>query len=247
MTEAVINPVWAKGLPIPGPVAVLAATRGDVDRLRRRLHLTAARGHDLLMSRIFVDSRALSGVSLAGPMIGAPYAAMVLETLIAGGAHKFIFFGWCGAISPAVKIGDIVIPSAALSDEGTSRHYRSDGGLIAAPPGDLQAQVKRALNEKGLGFHEGVVWTTDAVYRETRESVERCQGQGVLAVEMETAALFSIGRFRHVDIGTVLVVSDELSALSWRPGFHTTRFRNSLEAAAEVISGLSRRLGQTTD
>jgi len=246
MNDAIINPIWGKRLPKLGPVAVMAATRNDLDRLRRALDMEAVRGSDLFISRVFVGSEGRAGVSLAGPLIGAPYAAMILEALIVGGARKIIFFGWCGAVSCNVKIGDVVIPSAAMIDEGTSTHYQPNDAKFATPSVSLRQQTQRMFKKKGLNFHDGVVWTTDAVYRETREKVEHFQRRDVLAVEMETAALFSVGRYRKVDVGAVLVVSDELSTFSWKPGFRNARFKKSLGDTADVISLLGRHLHQST-
>ena len=221
---------------------VMAATRNDLDILRRKLGLGKVRAGNLFMSKLFVGSGSREGVSLTGPMVGAPYAAMVLETLIAGGAQKIIFFGWCGAVSRSVKIGDIVVPASAIIDEGTSNHYQLDDDLIAKPSASLLQLSKSVLKEKDLSFHEGVVWTTDAIFRETRERVENFQRQHVLAVDMETSALFSVGIFRKVDVAALMVVSDELSTFSWEPGFCSERFRKSLDDVAEAISLLSRHL-----
>jgi len=240
--DAIINPVWGEKAPKLGPVAVMAATRSDVDRLRCSLDLDAVDGRDLLASRLFVSDEGGAGVSLVGPLVGAPYAVMVLETLIAGGVRNIIFFGWCGAVSRDLKIGDIVVPSAAIIDEGTSRHYHPVNDVFAVPSEYLRQRVRRIFKQKGRYFHEGVVWTTDAVYRETRDKVECFQRRDVLAVEMEASALFSVGRFRKVDVGAVLVVSDELSNFSWKPGFRKARFIKSLDEAAEIVSVLSRHL-----
>jgi uridine phosphorylase len=245
--DAIINPVWGKGKPKLGPIAVMVATRDDLFRMRRILYLGGVRGSDLFMSRLYIGNRGRAAVSLTGPLIGAPYAAMVLEALIAGGARKIIFFGWCGAVSPRVKIGDVVVPSAAMIDEGTSIHYCPDEGVIATPSVYLRQQIRSMFKKKELNFHDGIVWTTDAVYRETPEKIERFQRRDVLAVEMETSALLSIGRFRKIDIGAVLVVSDELSTFSWKPGFSNEHFRKRLDEVAEVISLLSHHLYQSTD
>lgn len=245
--EAIINPVWANSASKPGTVTVLTATRSDLDRLRRKLGPVRGQSSDLFMSRMLVGCEKNANVALVGPLVGAPYAAMVLEVLVAGGARKIIFFGWCGAVSPRVKIGEIVIPSAAMIDEGTSRHYHADEGLLALPSADLRQQIRGMFNKIEIPFHDGIVWTTDAVYRETREKVDRFQRQGLLAVDMETSALFSVGRFRRVDVAAVLVVSDELSTFCWKPGFRSARFRKRLEDVAEAIILLSRNLDQSTD
>ena len=80
-----------------------------------------------------------------------------------------------------------------------------------------------------------MIWTTDAIYRETPEKVKKHQRNGVLGVEMEGSALFTAARFRNVDAGAVMVVSDELSELSWRPGFSASNFKQARRAVSEAM------------
>jgi uridine phosphorylase len=174
-------------------------------------------------------------VSFVGPIIGAPYAVMLFETLIAWGARSFIFFGWCGAISPDVKIGDILIPTSAVVDEGTSIHYLQPRESVVHPSPATTGLIKTILSDRDIAFHEGRIWSTDAIFRETPDKVSHYQSSGVVAVEMELSALFSVGRFRNVDVGGILVVSDELSTLKWHPGFKDERFKQGRKSACEVI------------
>jgi purine-nucleoside phosphorylase len=102
----------------------------------------------------------------------------------------------------------------------------------------MMAEIKQALKNNRLNYHEGVVWSTDAVYRETRAEVERHQEKGVLAVEMETSALFTVARFRNVEVGAILVVSDDLSSFKWQPGFKDSHFKQGREAACSLIKDL---------
>jgi uridine phosphorylase len=170
-------------------------------------------------------------------MVGAPYAAMVAETLIAWGARTILFIGWCGAVSPLLGIGDLVVPTAAVIDEGTSPHY-TVGATAACPSEPLMRQVAEACAAAGVAPRAGTVWTTDAVFRETRDEVARHQQDGVLAVEMECSALFTVGCFRGIEVAALLVVSDDLSSLTWRPGFKDPAFIHGREVACNVIGRL---------
>lgn len=230
--DAIINPVKGKRSPKTGPVAVMAATRQDLEALRILLGKTEQDSLPLMLSRLYHHE---SGISLAGPFIGAPYAAMLLENLIAWGARWIIFIGLCGGISQKVKIGDVVVPSSAWIDEGTSRHYTREWGTPAVPSENVVACIGKSLHNAGLAHHEGSVWTTDAVFRETPEKVKRYQGEGALAVEMETSALFTIARFRGIQLAAVHVVSDELSKMIWKPGFRDDRFKKSCRAVREAV------------
>ena len=173
---------------------------------------------------------------MVGPFVGAPYAVMLLENLIAWGARRITFVGWCGAISSNVKVGDLVLPTSAIIDEGTSKHYGQKNTAIIHAAFPLVSAFKQTLEKNDYPFHEGKVWTTDGIYRETRHAVAAHRDDGILAVDMEVSALFSAALFRGVDLAAILVVSDELSSLIWRPGFKQQRFKNSRQAACQLIA-----------
>jgi purine-nucleoside phosphorylase len=174
-------------------------------------------------------------VCVTGPVVGAPYAAMILENLIAWGARKIFFLGWCGAVAENVKIGDIIVPTSAVIDEGTSPHYGATNNGFSKASSSMASMIRQVMIDSHIDFHTGSIWTTDAVYRETRQQVAAHQQNGILAVEMEISALYSVARFRDVDIIGLLVVSDELSSMRWRPGFKQARFIQSRQTACEVI------------
>jgi uridine phosphorylase len=239
--EAIIQPRRGSRSPGLGPVAVLAATNPDLGLLRGLLGFGGDDGRRLYISRLYTASESHRGVCLLGPMVGAPYAAMTAETLIAWGAHMILFFGWCGAISEPVGIGECVLPTSARIDEGTSRIYLP-GTDESAPSASLVQKLADACASEAIRIHQGPVWTTDAVYRETRDKVSNYQRQGVLAVDMEASALFTIGAFRAVDVAALLVVSDDLSRLRWQPGFKDPCFASGREAACRVIARLCETL-----
>ncbi len=106
----------------------------------------------------------------------------------------------------------------------------------AYPSGHILEETKKAFRDHDLSFHEGLVWSTDAIYRETRKKVEHFQKKGVLAVEMELSALFTVGSCRNVEVTGILVVSDEVATYKWRTGFKERDFKKARRAAVEVIS-----------
>ena len=236
--EAVVNPQKTADSPQIGPVAVMVATRPDLDQLCELLNFRKDGFQRLFLSRLYIDRQNADGCSVVGPFIGAPYAVMLFENLIAWGARRIIFIGWCGAISSEVKIGDVILPTAAYIDEGTSRHYRAGDSCKLRAAFPLVSIIRQALNAGNHVFNEGTVWTTDAVYRETRAKVIRHQQHDILAVDMEMSALFAVAQFRGVDLSGILVVSDELSTLNWRPGFKQERFRNSRKAVCRLVAEL---------
>ena len=238
--DAIVNPIKSKNAPDLGSVAVMAATRTDLFSLCELFNLDKNDFHRLLISRLYFDRLNPGGLSLIGPFVGAPYAVMLLETMIAWGARKIIFLGWCGAVSKEVKIGDIILPTAAVIAEGTSAHYGQLDTGVSCASSSLVTSIRQVLNKNQIDFHAGAVLTTDAVYRETRHLIESHQQNGTLAVEMELSALYSVAQFRRVALAGILVVSDELSSLNWRPGFKDERFGQGRRTACRVLEELCR-------
>lgn len=218
------------------PFGVMAASLADLSMLCGSLGVDKTGFRSFITSRLYTEEG--RGYALVGPMIGAPYAVMLMETLIAWGVQTLVFVGWCGAISPKVHIGDIIVPTDALVDEGTSLHYRMKTGERATAGNDITTRVTKELVRKKIPFHTGTIWTTDGFFRETPERVRHFQEQKALAVEMELSALFSVGKFRGVEVGAMLVVSDTLSTLSWQQGFKEKRFKAQRRAVCEVIGQL---------
>ena len=173
-------------------------------------------------------------ITLTAPALGAPYAVMVLEKLMVLGARMVLALGWCGSLQPHLKIGDLVLPATTVSTEGTSRHYPLDGQPPNPDPG-LSEVLRGLLSTSNHRWQEGAVWSTDGFYRETVQLVQAYQAQGVLGVDMEMAALFTVGRFRQTPVAGLLVVSDELGALEWNPGYRSEPFRRARDQAARLV------------
>lgn len=234
-TDAVINPTAGKKTPALGPVAVISATRADLDNILNTLNIDKKNKKSILIADLWVSDDGL--ISVSGPFTGAPHAAMVIENLIVCGVEKIIFSGWCGAVSPDVKTGDIIIPDSAFSDEGTSKHYIDiDASEPLKTSTSISGVLKKRLISNGIQFHEGSIWTTDAIYRETKSKIEYYQSKDVLGVEMELSALIAVSRFREVEIASVQIVSDEVSSFNWKPGFGNKKFKKSRRIAAEIIA-----------
>jgi uridine phosphorylase len=175
--------------------------------------------------------------TLAGSFLGAPQAVMGMEMIIPLGAKRIWVFGWCGSLDPALRIGNLVIPTRGISEEGTSQHYPI-GERLPTTDTSLNEILAEALGEEGQTFRKGMVWTTDAPFRETPSKVRDFQGRGVLAVDMEMSALMTLAIFRDVKLTGLLVVSDELFDLKWNPGFSSPEFQKGLGFAREFFFSL---------
>ena len=233
--KAIITPVKTSRTPQLGPVAALLGTKADFEVVRRRLLPRETHPRNLFTGYLYTAAQKFGQFVVAGPLMGAPAAAMFLETLIAWGVRRLVYFGWCGAIAPQVHIGDIIIPNGAVIDEGTSRHYHAELNQTVAPSPNITDTLKQVLHTQAQPFHDGLIWTTDALFRETPAKVTAFQKQGVLGVEMETSALFTVADYQKIEIGCILVVSDELATLQWQPGFKDERFKKTRAVVSNLI------------
>lgn len=131
-----------------------------------------------------------------------------------------------------------MIPTEAIPDDGVSRHYLSGGAKARASKGMVNA-LEEACRENRVDYQKGAVWTTSAPFRELRSKVGRLQVEGVLAVEMEAAAVFAVAAFRKVEAGAFLCISDELAGPRWKPRFYSKKLqaaeRKLVDVAVDAI------------
>ncbi len=138
-------------------------------------------------------------VGILGCVVGAPFAVLVAEELLACGCHVLISLTSAGQIVALENPPYFVIIDRALRDEGASYHY-------AAPAESAEADAKlvaaafAALKQAGLQAVVGASWTTDAPFRETAAAVEAARAKNILAVEMEAAALYTFARQRGMAV-----------------------------------------------
>lgn len=170
---------------------------------------------------------------VAGPAVGAPMAVLTLEKLIALGCRHLIVYGWCGSLTRQLAGGSILLPVGAVSEEGTSPHYPIDEPAESSTL--LRKRLAAVLEQYPLNITEGVVWTTDAPYRERRPRVEALANEGVLAVEMEFNALATVACFRKIELAAVLLVSDELWGKQWRPLFRQKIFKKTSRTVLQAL------------
>lgn len=209
-------------------VAEVARRRGT--RIVRQLRTEAG---DRPVYRCIVAGRPLI---LVQPGVGAPMAAMALEALIAMGCRKFVACGGAGVLHPDLPPGMLLVARSAIRDEGTSYHYQPPGRIVTAGRAAFRALCE-VLRESKHHFRTGLVWTTDAFYRETRRRVHARRKEGCLAVEMEAAALFAVARFRGVELACLLYAADDLSGANWSQ----REYRNGDEATRKQLFGLAAR------
>ena len=228
------------GLDLASPPTgvVICLQRGLPERMRWRVRI---RRLGRLMGDLYAVRSTNGRVAvLTGFGLGAPIVAAQAEELIALGATRLVSIALAGGIAPDLEPGAIVVPTAAFRDEGTSHHYLAPAREVE---GDrvLATALEHALVRRGAEVRRGPAWSTDAPYRETREEVTAFGAQGVLAVDMELAALLAVAEARGVRAAGVLVIGDSLADGVWRPPERLDGMERSLErayrAAIEVLDG----------
>ena len=152
---------------------------------------------------------------------------------VALGAQRIVVVGYAGALQPGLDPGDVVLCERAIRDEGTSYHYLPAAAEARADP-ELLDVCRRGLTAAEIDAVRGRSWTTDAPFRETETEVREMQADGVLAVEMELAAVYAAAQVRGVAAAGLCVVSDSLSDLTWRPHFRDPHVRERLRAVFDV-------------
>jgi len=174
--------------------------------------------------------------------MGSPAAANALEMVAAAGARRVIVFGACGGIVEEVGVGDLVVAVGAVRGEGTSAYYAPPGFPAAFDP-LLTAGLWETASRAEVAAHRGVVFTTDAGYRQGAEIYEDCRGL-VIGVESECAAAAVVSASLGLRSGALLFCTDNVTLpreedRGYR-GLEDPRVRRGFEAGLEAaISVLS--------
>lgn len=173
------------------------------DRARR--HPTWACHHTVLDT--FVQDEIEYGI--VGRVVGAPFAVLVAEELFASGCQLLISLTSAGQIIALGPPPYVVLIERALRDEGTSYHYLPPSSFSHLAPA-LKEQICSIWDHHHVSLYVGTSWTTDAPFRETEEAIAACRAQGILAVEMEAAALYALATARQKDIICFAQVTNQM-------------------------------------
>ena len=189
-------------------VVLLPGDPGRVDRIADRCQdaETVAENREYKVVNAISEG---TPITICSTGIGCPSAAIALEELAAVGASTAIRVGTTGALQPDIDIGDLIVPTAAAKDEGTTRRYESDTIPAVASVAVLSALLEAATAE-GRPVHTGPIVTDDAYYAETEEYVAKWREANLLSVEMEAAAVFSLARRKGLRAGAICTVDGNL-------------------------------------
>lgn len=151
-------------------------------------------------------------VILYKTLIGGPAAVSMMEELHARGVEKFIIFGSCGELTNDLKKGSFMIPTEALRDEGTSYHYLPASEFVNVKSAELLEEIFKKNN---INYELVKVWTTDALYMETKNKMLNRIKSGCKVVDMECASIMAFAEKRNIEIYQFLYTDDTLASENW--------------------------------
>ena len=197
----------------PVPAVCLLDPDGDVVRALRAEGRAQKNPHwacyHTALYEFEYEGRSYGAVGCA---VGAPFAVLVAEELFASGCELLISVTSSGQIVPRGRPPYFVLIEKALRDEGTSHHYRPPADY--APLGaDARTALEGAFGSLPVPVHRGATWTTDAPFRETEIAIEAARREGLLAVEMEAAALYAFAEARGQPVVCLAHVTNQMATV----------------------------------
>ena len=202
----------------PGAVADVVLLPGDPNRARR-------------IAEEFLDDpqpyneyRQLLGftggyrglrVSVQATGMGCPSLAIVAEELVRLGARTLVRVGTAGVVGDGIEPGDLIVATAAVPNDGTTRQYLRGEAYAPVADFDVTRALVDAATALGNAPHTGLIQTEDAFYATSPADVPALRARGVLAIEMEASALFLIAKLRGARAGCMLVASNRIGDASF--------------------------------
>jgi AMP nucleosidase len=149
------------------------------------------------------------GITIINFGMGSPTAATIMDLLTAIHPKAVLFLGKCGGLKKRNKLGDLILPIAAIRGEGTSNDY-FPAEVPALPAFALQKAISTTIRDNEVDYWTGTVYTTNRrVWEHDEEFKAYLQKVRAYAIDMETATIFSVGFYNKIPTGALLLVSDQ--------------------------------------
>ena len=189
-------------------LAIIPGDPGRVDRIAAQCEdvVEVSQNREYTVVNATYDDRRLTICSTG---IGCPSAAIAVEELSRVGVETFLRCGTTGALQAGIEIGDMVVATGAAKEEGTSKRYESEL-YPAVPDYDALSALVDAAEENDEDVHVGAIVSDDAFYNESDEYIDDWEDAGLLAIEMEAAAVFSLARRKGLAAGAICTVDGNL-------------------------------------
>lgn len=179
-------------------------------------------------------------MGVVGCAVGASFAVLIAEELFVSGCKLLISVTSSGQITPVQTPPYFVLVDRALRDEGTSYHYAPPSTFSHAPA-DLMTRLDGAFKDMPVPVLQGATWTTDAPFRETQEAIDVMRASGLLAVEMEAAALYAFAAVRNKPVVCFAHVTNVMAQIEG--DFEKGEADGSVDALAVVQRTAERLMG----
>jgi AMP nucleosidase len=156
-----------------------------------------------------MPSATANGITIINFSMGSPNAAIIMDLLMAIKPKAVLFLGKCGGLKRKNKVGDMILPIAAIRGDGTSNDYFPPE-VPALPAFSLQKAVSTTIRNYNIDYWTGTVFTTNRrVWEHDNEFKKYLQKVRAMAIDMETATIFSVGFYNKIPTGALLLVSDQ--------------------------------------
>ncbi len=179
----------------------------------------------------------IDGVELAifHSAMGASACVGNAEELIAMGVKNLLLVGSCGCLEDKMEEYSIIIPTSAIRDEGTSYHYEPASDETQINPRMVDV-IEQFIKSKSINYSKGKTWTTDAIFRETRDKVNKRKSQGAITVDMECSAMNVLANFRNVNFGQIFYAADNLGAEEYDPRHLMINGESDMNSKIKIVS-----------
>ena len=156
-----------------------------------------------------MPSCSADGITIINFGMGSPNAATIMDLLSAINPKAVLFLGKCGGLKNINKLGDLILPIAAIRSDGTSNDYLPPE-VPALPAFSLQRAVSSSVRDSGRDYYTGTVFTTNKRVWEYDERFKKhLSKMRAMAIDMETATIFTVGFANSIPTGALLLVSDQ--------------------------------------
>ena len=189
----------------------------DVARVAERLGIRAYqedRGRGTLRHAIVRCGYATEDILLTLGQVGCPACGGNLDLFHAMGIEKVMFCGGGGVLDRNIEVGQVLVVDGAIRDEGFSYQYLPPSRIVYTDP-QVTDRIVSCLEKRDVPYLRGLVWTTDAIFRETADRIALRKEEGAKIVEMEQAACIAVARFRNFAYGALIYGGDDLTGEDW--------------------------------
>jgi AMP nucleosidase len=156
-----------------------------------------------------MPSATSDGITIINFGMGSPNAATVMDLISAADPSAVLFLGKCGGLKKKNKLGDLILPIAAIRSDGTSNDYLPNE-VPALPAFKLQSAISTTITRYNLEYYTGTVYTTNRrVWEYDARFKKYLVKTRAMAIDMETATIFTVGFANEIPTGALLLVSDQ--------------------------------------